>query len=478
VRCILLVTGLALLGSPVAAEAPDGAKASLVVLKDGTRHRGVLTVEGDRLTCGVEDGARPIPMRLADVAEIVGPHAELVSSSQEERLARRVPDPRTLLWEAARPLLEGDPECLERMLADKHWEFWCPPTRESRSLARDLRRHLRGITNRMKAFFPRGEKPGQPLRVRVFGDTESFLAWRNRLEKHDPVRLLTRATVDFYVGPEALMLADLRACGVVADRVPEYSRAARAMLEAARNEEQLAQALTLLTALAVACVSGEEAIVRGALHALLQYSPPRQIGGGSGTASPLPDEDATFIHLGYYARHTEELVVWASDQMWSTLSHEGFHYWLQHNCPEAPIWVNEGFATYFETFSPRQRSEYQGFHFDRHEELKMALEAGAGLVPLEQLLVLPIEVWQGQPGPMQSFLYAQSWAFIHFLLHSEEYDFGNKGEKLLKRYLTSLAEGATPEEARDEHFSGDNALDKLEPRFHYYVSRLKRPDKF
>ena len=62
-------------------------------------------------------------------------------------------------------------------------------------------------------------------------------------------------------------------------------------------------------------------------------------------------------------------------------------------------------------------------------------------------------------------------------LHDEEFDFGNKGEKLLKRYLGSLADGASHQEAVDAHFKDKFALDVLEPKFRHYLTRWKDPDR-
>jgi hypothetical protein len=453
-----------------------------VVLSDGTRHLGVLTIDGESVRCAGADGESHRWHRRR-IAEIVGPHAELIPTTRAVRLAHRRPDPDAIMRVGLAPTLDGDPEGLKRLQADDRWEIWCAPGSEARRLARDLRKHLRGITNRMKAFFPKGAKPTEPCKVRVFPAAGPFTAWRDRARHLDALGILRAGLVRFYAGENAVMRADLRARGgAIAERVDAFGEVVERQLGGSTDPRQLLAVQLALDLLARALAERQsDAKVEQFLKVVLNVD--RNAAGGSSTtpapSGPRPggEGEATFINYGYYSPLSEELVVWQSDEMWSTLSHEAFHYWLQHNCPDAPIWINEGFATYFETFAPRQRTEYQGFHFQRYEEIR-AVAAQGGLVPLADLLVVSVEVWQAQPGPLQSMLYAQSWAFIHYLLHSDEYDFGNKGEKLLKRYLTSLAEGASAEEARDRHFGDEDSLEEIEESFHYYLSRLKRPDRF
>jgi hypothetical protein len=333
----------------------------------------------------------------------------------------------------------------------------------------------------MDVFFPRAERPEEPCKVRVFEDSATFLAWRDRGKSLDTHSLWVTAIADFFLAENAIILADFHDSDQgIATKAEQYRQRLRERLDSARDPADLLRLEIAVGALAHSFAIQDREKIAVTLDWFLHGEDDDSSAGRTPPRAPRADPteggEATFINYGYYSSATEELVLWKSDEFWTTVSHETFHYFLEHNCPEAPIWINEGFATYFETFSPLQRDKFQGFHFDRWGELKTGPERGVPFVGLDDLLLVDIGTWQAQEGPLQSYLYAESWAFLHFLLHSDEFDFGNKGRKLLIGYLELLSDGKSPEEAMKESFTGEFSLETLEPKFMNYVNRLKRPD--
>ncbi|MEK6234949.1 MAG: basic secretory family protein [Planctomycetales bacterium] len=131
----------------------------------------------------------------------------------------------------------------------------------------------------------------------------------------------------------------------------------------------------------------------------------------------------------YFVQTETRLVVYAQwgDQAAEDLRHETTHGYLHAVSPDIPVWIDEGLAEYFEV--PRNLN---GFH-EAHLRLLLT-EWNAGrwrpdLADLEQKQTL---------HQMSQVDYAQSWAWTHLLLHSQ-----NGGREVLIAYLESLRrEGA------------------------------------
>ena len=100
-----------------------------------------------------------------------------------------------------------------------------------------------------------------------------------------------------------------------------------------------------------------------------------------------------------------------TEQMMRTVRHEGLHQYLDEVLPNTPIWFNEGMAEYYES------ADYKGGRWqtgairkDHLETIKRSREW-----KLESFLRTPQREFMEQA--VQA--YAQSWAFIHFLRHSD-----------------------------------------------------------
>jgi hypothetical protein len=188
---------------------------------------------------------------------------------------------------------------------------------------------------------------------------------------------------------------------------------------------------------------------------------------------------------GYFAPSTRILVIDAepdpgdttnpagfSDSAIDTLFHEGFHQFVHLHVPQdIAMWFNEGMAEYFGPSTPRGRKSLNigvvvktGPRVTRYERVMAGIrgENGNRVLPLRQLFTAD--------GPQFGLMeYAQSWSFIHFLLHAPS--MGSKGKKLLKDYFLAVKSGKTAAEAHALTF-GTLDLDKLDAAWRAYVLTL------
>jgi hypothetical protein len=117
------------------------------------------------------------------------------------------------------------------------------------------------------------------------------------------------------------------------------------------------------------------------------------------------------------------------DRVAEDLRHETAHGYLHAVAPNLPLWLDEGLAEYFEV--PRGRG---GLNPPHVAELYAALQAGAWRPDLFRL-----EQWSSGHEMTQRD-YAESWAWVHFLLETEP-----ARRDLLRGYLQSLRAQATAE---------------------------------
>jgi len=137
----------------------------------------------------------------------------------------------------------------------------------------------------------------------------------------------------------------------------------------------------------------------------------------------LPDRRAFFVEkdtaLEIYAH-------WG-DRVAEDLRHEVTHGYLHSVVPRIPLWIDEGLAEYFEV--PR------GQHgLNRPHVALLTQRTAAGWQPhLRRLEVL------SAPDDMDQGDYAESWAWVHLLLHSR-----NEQRELLRNFLSDVRTTAAP----------------------------------
>ena len=180
----------------------------------------------------------------------------------------------------------------------------------------------------------------------------------------------------------------------------------------------------------------------------------------SGMAELLPGiwEDETRAKpVGLFRRGTDRnyvalLLHTGGDRPYATIYHEYFHLLVTVNFSDIPLWLNEGLARFWATTEIWATEVHIG-GADRGD---------LGILRRESLLPLPVLFAVDHVSPYYndadkaSIFYAQSWAFIHYLL------LGNSlGPEKLSRYLTLLRENRDPESARSEAFPNVGTLERL-----------------
>lgn len=167
--------------------------------------------------------------------------------------------------------------------------------------------------------------------------------------------------------------------------------------------------------------------------------------------------------LGVYYPALEQLLIWNTpdrEEMLATIRHEGFHQYLDRVAgDEAPRWLQEGLAVYWE------EADFTKTRSDQD-------------VPPEQLLTelkfarpwfLP---WQERIDPLRSLggfdrrAYVQSWALIHFLMND-----GSDTRNRLRLLIAELGDGRPAIEAQEAAF-GDLDAEDFQARFDAYVADL------
>lgn len=148
------------------------------------------------------------------------------------------------------------------------------------------------------------------------------------------------------------------------------------------------------------------------------------------------------------------------------LFHEAFHQFLNRYIPCAPVWVNEGLATYF----GMARVTPGGLVFDGPDDgyygvVRDAMDART-LVPLNELMTLnacefyDVALVPGQEFTRRRLHYAQSYTLVRFMLMDDA------GREHLRVYLRKLAAAKgcrdVPRITR-EHFHADLIQRLIQP---------------
>ena len=152
----------------------------------------------------------------------------------------------------------------------------------------------------------------------------------------------------------------------------------------------------------------------------------------------------------------------------SVLFHEYVHALVRNNYAGAPIWFNEGLAQYYSEFElsvDRRRVRLGRMLTHRLDSL-----ARGGLLPLKTLLSADATSAHYQQQDKHALFYAQSWAFVHYLLS----DATGARQAQLARYLELSSAGATVEESFREAFKVD--FGQVESALAAYVRAARYPE--
>jgi len=165
-----------------------------------------------------------------------------------------------------------------------------------------------------------------------------------------------------------------------------------------------------------------------------------------------PGEDVNYI------------VVTATLSSPNVVLHEYVHFLLRENVGGLPLWITEGFADCYSTFElGNKQNEFSiGRAPERHV---VTLNQTATFIPLKQLLSIQQNSPEYNEESKQGMFYAESWAFVHYLILGTE----GKRRTQFVQLLTALSRGEPFEDSFGEAFQTDYGT--LEDEVREYVRK-------
>jgi tetratricopeptide (TPR) repeat protein len=151
----------------------------------------------------------------------------------------------------------------------------------------------------------------------------------------------------------------------------------------------------------------------------------------------------------------------------SVLFHEYVHALVKNSYAGAPVWFNEGLAQYYSEFELSKDRRRVGL--GRQLTHRLDSLARGELLPLKTLLSADESSAHYQQQDKHPVFYAQSWAFVHYLLS----DATGVRRTQLARYLELASTGASVEASFREAFNSDFAHMESELRAYVRAARYK-----
>jgi len=141
----------------------------------------------------------------------------------------------------------------------------------------------------------------------------------------------------------------------------------------------------------------------------------------------LGETRSSFVFLHYREAAKSELVgYYLEDQtaLHKKLTHHGFTQYLKTFVPNPPLWIQKGFAVYFENSTYDSEKQTAVFHPNHawvptlREKLRRdaSLSDSEVFIPVSSLLYLD----QNTAGQKIEAFYSQVWGMVHFFIHSEK----------------------------------------------------------
>ncbi len=127
-----------------------------------------------------------------------------------------------------------------------------------------------------------------------------------------------------------------------------------------------------------------------------------------------------------------------SEQARAVACHELTHAFVRNSSPYIPLWLNEGLAEFWGSFSVVGKDVRIG----RPDEEHLALLRKQGLLPLATVLGVTYESPEYNVPARRPAFYAQAWLLTHYLLLGKP-----DGRAMLGQYLARLQAGVGQEEA-------------------------------
>lgn len=150
--------------------------------------------------------------------------------------------------------------------------------------------------------------------------------------------------------------------------------------------------------------------------------------------------------------------------------HEGVHWLTNVSDTPPPLWLDEGLAEVFSTFS----TDDDLYNYGKALPWHVYLLNHERMMPLKQLLAVQRGSLLYNEGERTSIFYAESWAFVHYLLFSGKLEERAKYNQLVR----ALRPGSDPDAVFRQVFGVDCAAMDLRLREYlsngnYSIERIK-----
>jgi tetratricopeptide (TPR) repeat protein len=181
--------------------------------------------------------------------------------------------------------------------------------------------------------------------------------------------------------------------------------------------------------------------------------------GDGAVASPLPthvylfDSHTSFRdfslgerNVGWFAgtRQANVIALDTSSAAGAEVAyHEYVHFVVENSTPAVPLWLNEGLAEFYSTFRSRAEELEIGRPLERHVEFLRRNR----LISFDDLFAVDRRSSDYTEERRRGAFYAQSWAFVHYLLVGQK-EFHVEVDDFLSR----LRDGQTARDAFEDAF--------------------------
>lgn len=175
-----------------------------------------------------------------------------------------------------------------------------------------------------------------------------------------------------------------------------------------------------------------------------------------------------FNTAGLYSPVLKQLLIWNlpdHERMMATVRHEGFHQYLDRMAGETPTWFNEGTAEYIETARLERGKMTPGAPL--MNSVYYLADPKTRWADMSELVTMSRSEFYGDTA----LHYAQSWALIHYLLHSDR-----DNSQRYEAYLEAVLDGADRFEAAERAF-GDVSWSRLTRAVRDHIKELAGDDE-
>jgi tetratricopeptide (TPR) repeat protein len=191
------------------------------------------------------------------------------------------------------------------------------------------------------------------------------------------------------------------------------------------------------------------------------YAPFRPSPNLAGYFQPGPDVNYITLTTEVGSSDPYAVRLSGSQDPFTVIFHEYTHLLVNNTFKSAPLWFNEGLAEYYSTFKMEDQQKFAlGTAIGNH----VYLLRDSKILPLKTLFEVDHKSPHYNESKKQGIFYAQSWAFLHYMLIGK----AGKAEQFTK-FLDLTASNVPKEEAFQQAFG--MPYDAMEKELRNYVKQ-------